>query len=92
MNPIAKKQDVTPLSRDPIISEKATAVSDPYFKPKVAELEAYRDRVLADMRAKYRKIHKDFRVYAEDALTRFQANLDELVARLAEQPGATASA
>jgi len=44
------------------------------------------------MRAKYRKIHKDFRVYAEDALTRFQANLDELVARLAEQPGATASA
>lgn len=71
---------------------KATVVSDPYFKPKVTELEAYRDRVLAEMRARYRRIHKDFRVYAEESLARFQANLDELVARLAEQPGATASA
>jgi len=37
------------------------------------------------MRARYRKIHKDFRVYAEYALARFKANMDDLIAKIAAQ-------
>jgi len=69
--------------------EKAAVVPVPDQRSRVAELEAYRDRVLAEMRRRYRKIHKDFRVYAEDALTRFNANMDDLIARIAAQGAPT---
>jgi len=65
--------------------KKAEGLSVSDLKPKVAELEAYRDRVLAEMRARYRKIHKDFRVYADDALANFNATMDDLIAKIAAQ-------
>jgi radical SAM superfamily enzyme YgiQ (UPF0313 family) len=65
--------------------ERVAVLSVPDSNEKVAELESYRDRVLAEMRARYRKVHKDFRVYADDALARFKANLDDLVAKVAAQ-------
>ncbi len=64
---------------------RPTGLSVPDLRLKVAELEAYRDRVLAEMRARYRKIHKDFRVYADDALASFKSTLDELIAKIAAQ-------
>jgi hypothetical protein len=49
---------------------------------RVAELTAYRDRVVARMRTHYRRLNRDFRVYAEDAVAEFQATMDDLIARL----------
>ena len=72
-------------------SERAAGIAVPDLKRKVAELEAYRDRVLAEMRARYRRIHKDFRVYAEDALASFKANMDDLIATIAAQGAPTPS-
>lgn len=65
--------------------ERAAATPVPDLKVKVAKLEAYRDRVLEEMRSRYRRIHKDFRVYAEDALAHFKANMDDLIANFAAQ-------
>jgi len=65
--------------------EKAAVLPVPDHKSRVAELEAYRDRVLAEMRRRYGKVHKDFRVYAEDALVRFKSSMDDLIARIAAQ-------
>jgi radical SAM superfamily enzyme YgiQ (UPF0313 family) len=59
---------------------------------RVAELTAYRDRVVARMRSRYRRLHRDFRVYAEEAIADFQATMDDLIARLSAglPPAATA--
>ena len=58
---------------------------------RVAELTAYRDRALARMRRRYRRINKDFRVYAEKAIADFQATVDDLITRVAAgQPPAAA--
>jgi radical SAM superfamily enzyme YgiQ (UPF0313 family) len=65
--------------------EKAAVLSVPDLKGRVAELESYRDRILIDMGARYRKIHKDFRVYADEALARFKASMDDLITKLAAQ-------
>ncbi len=65
--------------------EKAVAGFVPDRKPRIGDLEAYRDRVLAQMRARYRRIHKDFRVYADEALASFRAKMDDLIAKLAAQ-------
>ena len=67
------------------LPEKVAIGSVPDHGTKVTELEAYRDRVLADMRRRHRKIHKDFRAYAEDALTRFNASMDDLIAKIEAQ-------
>ena len=53
------------------------------IQERVAGLTAYRDRVVARMRARYRRINKDFRIYAEEAIASFQATMDELITRLA---------
>jgi hypothetical protein len=37
------------------------------------------------MRRRYGKVHKDFRLYAEDALPKFKADMDDLIARIAAQ-------
>lgn len=71
------------------LPKKAEGISLRDLKSKTAELEAYRDRVLAEMRTRYRKIHKDFRVYADDALANFKTTMDELIAKIAVQ-GTTA--
>ena len=60
-------------------------------KERAAELTAYRDRVVARMRTRCRRINKDFRAYAEEAVTDFQATIDDLIASLAtgSTPAAT---
>ena len=65
--------------------ERAANVSAPDVAAKVAELRANRDRVVARMQARYRHIHKDFRVYAEESFANFKAGLDELIAGLSAQ-------
>jgi radical SAM superfamily enzyme YgiQ (UPF0313 family) len=66
---------------------KAAGFSTPDMAARIAELSAYRDRVAAKMRAKYRRIHKDFRIYADEALASFQATMDDLIARLSAEAG-----
>lgn len=51
-------------------------------RERLAELRAYRDRLVAQAQATRRRIHKDFRAHAEDALARFGDSLDNVVARL----------
>ena len=58
-------------------------VSATEIRSRITELTAYRDRVVARMQARCRRINKDFRIYAEEAVARFQARMDELIARLA---------
>ena len=60
--------------------QRAREVSQQELKERVAELREYRDRVVARMRARYRRLHADFRIYAEDAVAAFQNTLDELIA------------
>jgi len=50
---------------------------------RLAELTAYREQVLDQMRARYGKLNKDFRAHADEAVASFKATLDELVARFA---------
>ncbi len=62
--------------------ERARSVPASGIREKGAELRAQRDRLLAGVQARYRKLHKDFRVYAEDALAEFRRSTADLVARL----------
>jgi radical SAM superfamily enzyme YgiQ (UPF0313 family) len=57
-------------------------VSAAELQVRVAELTAYRDRVVARMRSRYRRLHRDSRVYADEAIADFQATMDDLIARL----------
>jgi hypothetical protein len=50
------------------------------YPQKLAELKAYRDQVLKQMQARYGKLNKDFRGYADEAVIAFQATLDGLIA------------
>jgi len=72
--------------------ETVRNVSAPDLQVRVAELTAYRDRVVARMRSRYRRLHRDFRVYAEEAIADFQATMDDVIARLSVglPPAATA--
>jgi radical SAM superfamily enzyme YgiQ (UPF0313 family) len=72
--------------------ETVRNVSAADLQVRVVELTAYRDRVVARMRSRYRRLHRDFRVYAEEAITDFQATMDDLIARLSAglPPAATA--
>jgi radical SAM superfamily enzyme YgiQ (UPF0313 family) len=58
-------------------------VSAAEIRSRIAELTAYRDRVVARMHARCRRINKDFRIYAEEAVAHFRATMDELIAGLA---------
>ncbi|HJV39424.1 MAG TPA: radical SAM protein [Geothrix sp.] len=49
----------------------------------LAELRAARDRVLAQVQARYRRLPQDFRAYADDAVAAFRVTLDERLARIA---------
>ena len=66
--------------------ETVRDVSAADLEVRVAELTAYRDRVVARMRSRYRRLHRDFRVYAEQAIADFQATMDDLIARLSAGP------
>jgi hypothetical protein len=59
----------------------ANIKGDDYLK-KLAELKAYRDQVLKQMRIYYGKLNRDFRGYADEAVASFQATLDEHIAKL----------
>ncbi len=65
------------------LEERVRSVSAPDLDRKLADLVAYRDRLVARMRRRYRRLHRDFRSYADEALAAFQATTDELLARLA---------
>jgi len=60
----------------------ANIKGDDHLK-KLAELKAYRDLVLEQIRICYSNLNRDFRGYADEAVTSFQATLDELIANLA---------
>jgi hypothetical protein len=63
----------------------AGITGDDYPK-KLAEMKAYRDQVLEQMRACCGKLNRDLRGYAEEAMASFQATLDGFIARL-DSPG-----
>jgi hypothetical protein len=61
------------------------------YANRLADLKAYRDQALEQMRSRYGKLNQDFRSYADEAVASFKATLDELVARLdrhVERPAA----
>ncbi|GLH68918.1 B12-binding domain-containing radical SAM protein [Geothrix rubra] len=51
----------------------------------LADAQAYRDRLLRRMQARYRSLHKDFRAFADDAVDAFQATLDEQLRRFTRE-------
>jgi len=65
--------------------EKARAASGVDVKERIVELKAYRDRVIARKKARLRRLDEDFRVYADEAVARFRATTEELLARLAAE-------
>jgi radical SAM superfamily enzyme YgiQ (UPF0313 family) len=67
--------------------ERAAGVRVPDFEQGIADLRDYRDRVFRDIRAEYRRLHKDFRIQAEQSLQRLTASMDEVISRLAENAG-----
>jgi radical SAM superfamily enzyme YgiQ (UPF0313 family) len=50
---------------------------------RLAELGAYRDRLLRQMQTRYRRLHKDFRGHADESVAAFRASLDDLITRFA---------
>jgi radical SAM superfamily enzyme YgiQ (UPF0313 family) len=64
------------------LEERVKQVSAPDLERTLAELAAYRDRVVTRMRRRYRRLHQDFRFYADEAIAGFQARVDELIASL----------
>ena len=52
-------------------------------RPRATELGTCRDRLLRQMQARYRRLHKDFRGHADEAVAAFRASLDDLLARFA---------
>ena len=65
--------------------ERAQGKLSPDLEVRLVELRRYRDECLAELKRRYRTLHRDFRVYADEALARFQADTDELLARLSAQ-------
>jgi radical SAM superfamily enzyme YgiQ (UPF0313 family) len=68
------------------VADRAAAVSATDLATKVAELQLLRQKMLVDIRREYRRLHRDFRVYASEALTRFDAVVGEILASLDRQP------
>jgi radical SAM superfamily enzyme YgiQ (UPF0313 family) len=62
---------------------KARNASGMDVRERIAELRAYRDRVVARKKARFRRLDDDFRVYAEEAMARFEATTEDLLTRLA---------
>ena len=59
------------------------------FPQRLAELGAFRDRLLRQAKARRRGLPKDFRAYADEAVAAFRATLEGHLARLAAQAPAS---
>ena len=57
-------------------------VSAADLQARIADLTAYRDRVLARVRTRCRGLRRACRGYAEDALAEFRATGDRLIGRM----------
>ncbi|WP_257305180.1 B12-binding domain-containing radical SAM protein [Geothrix campi] len=55
------------------------------FPQRLAELRAFRDRALSQMQARYQRLPRDFRAYADDAVAAFRASLEENLSRFAHE-------
>ncbi|WP_243303849.1 B12-binding domain-containing radical SAM protein [Geothrix oryzisoli] len=55
------------------------------FPQRLAELKAFRDRALSQMQARYQRLPRDFRAYADDAVAAFRASLEENLSRFAPE-------
>ncbi len=64
--------------------ERVRAMSAQDLRERAAELRDSRDRIVARMRARYRRLHADFRTVAEEAVASFQDTLDDLIAGVAD--------
>ncbi|GLH65946.1 B12-binding domain-containing radical SAM protein [Geothrix edaphica] len=53
------------------------------FPQRLAELKVLRDQALSQTQARYQRLPKDFRAYADDAVAAFRATLEAHLARLA---------
>jgi len=74
------KRTVDELVRS--FEERIGEVSTGDLATRVAELQATRDRLLARLDARCRRIHRDFRGYAEQAVAGFAVTMDEMIAQL----------
>lgn len=71
------------------LQERAKGADPRDLSPQLAEMRAYRDAVVREMERRYRHLHRDFRSYARDALARFEAETDALLAQLSAQAATT---
>jgi FKBP-type peptidyl-prolyl cis-trans isomerase (trigger factor) len=55
------------------------------FPQRLVELKALRDQALAQMQARYQRLPRDFRTYADEAVTAFRANLEERLSHFAKE-------
>jgi radical SAM superfamily enzyme YgiQ (UPF0313 family) len=55
---------------------------------KLAELKLWRSQLLEQMRTRYRRLHKDFRSYADEAVARFQGTVDGIIERYSMETAA----
>ena len=62
--------------------ERARAFSGSEGRERLLELTRYRGRIVVRVRKRYRKIHRDFRIYADQSIARLEARLDGTLARL----------
>jgi len=60
------------------------AVTAQEFPQRLAELKRRRDQALAQMQARYQRLPRDFRAYADEAVAAFRATLEERLASLME--------
>lgn len=49
------------------------------LKKTVESLKAYRDKSIVELQCEYERIHRDFRPYAEEALSNFEKTIDEII-------------
>ena len=77
------KQKIDRLAR--AFQERASSLSMPDPQARAAELRAYGDRLAARLAREYRRLHKDFRSYAERSLTNFHTMVDEFIQSAAAQ-------
>jgi len=73
------KQQLDAFART--FEEKAKAFAPSGGLERFTELLRYRDRVTSRVRKHYRRIHRDFRIYAEQSVASLQARMDGALAR-----------
>lgn len=66
------------------IQDRAKEMPRAEIDERIRDLKAYRDRALADIRREYRRLHKDFQVYVEEALANFETLVDDVIRAAAQ--------